>query len=85
MFDGFSLWHLLILFLIIVLVFGSKKLVSLGPDLGKALRGFKQAMHGEEVSPQSGKNATGDEKRDAARAAEPGEHDLAQQNRDSET
>lgn len=47
MFDGFSVWHLLILFLIVVLVFGSKRLVSLGPDLGRAMRGFKQAMHGE--------------------------------------
>lgn len=52
MFDGFSVWHLLILFLIVVLVFGSKKLVSLGPDLGRALRGFKQAMHGESAEPE---------------------------------
>lgn len=48
MFDGFSLWHMLVLFLVLVLVFGSKKLVSLGPDLGRAMRGFKQAMQGEE-------------------------------------
>lgn len=47
MFDGLSIWHLLIFFLVVVLVFGSKKLASLGPDLGRAVRGFKQAMHGE--------------------------------------
>lgn len=62
MFDGLSIWHLLILFLIIILVFGSKKLVSLGPDLGRAMRGFKQAMHGEEAGTQSAKAQAGEEK-----------------------
>lgn len=69
MFDGFSLWHLLILFLVVVLVFGSKKLASLGPDLGRALRGFKQAMHGEtpEVQPTERDKAK-DSEADAGKA-----------------
>lgn len=70
MFDGFSLWHLLILFLVIVLVFGSKKLASLGPDLGRAVRGFKQAMHGEEESRETG-SAPAKPASEAGAAAEP--------------
>jgi sec-independent protein translocase protein TatA len=36
--------HLLIILLVVLLVFGTKKLKTLGADLGGALRGFKQAM-----------------------------------------
>ncbi|HLT64264.1 MAG TPA: Sec-independent protein translocase subunit TatA [Pseudohongiella sp.] len=45
---GISIWQLLIILLIIVLLFGTKKLKSLGSDLGGALKGFKQAMKDEE-------------------------------------
>ena len=40
----FSIWHWLIVLLVVVLVFGSKKLVNVGPDLGKAIRGFQKSM-----------------------------------------
>ena len=40
----FSIWHLLILLLVVVLVFGTKKLKNMGEDLGGALKGFKQGM-----------------------------------------
>lgn len=82
MFDGFSLWHLLILFLIIVLVFGSKKLVSLGPDLGKALRGFRQAMHGEEDAPETGHKPEPTVTKDAAGAVDNAKDESAQQHHD---
>ncbi|MEP7244319.1 MAG: twin-arginine translocase TatA/TatE family subunit [Gammaproteobacteria bacterium] len=36
--------HLLIILLVVMLVFGTKKLKTLGADLGGAIRGFKQAM-----------------------------------------
>ncbi len=36
--------HLLIILLVVLLVFGTKKLKTLGADLGGAVRGFKQAM-----------------------------------------
>ncbi|CAK0770779.1 Sec-independent protein translocase protein TatA [Gammaproteobacteria bacterium] len=39
---GFS--ELLLLFVIVVLLFGTKKLSTLGSDLGTAIRGFRQAM-----------------------------------------
>jgi sec-independent protein translocase protein TatA len=41
---GISIWQLLIILLIIVLVFGTKKLKGMGGDLGSAVKGFKDAM-----------------------------------------
>jgi sec-independent protein translocase protein TatA len=41
---GFSLWHWVIFLLVVVLVFGTKKLKNLGGDLGHAIKGFKDAM-----------------------------------------
>jgi sec-independent protein translocase protein TatA len=45
---GLSIWHWLIVLLVIVLVFGTKKLGSVGSDLGKAVKGFKDGVKGEE-------------------------------------
>jgi sec-independent protein translocase protein TatA len=44
---GVSIWQLLILLLIIVMVFGTKKLRNMGSDLGAAVKGFRQGMEGE--------------------------------------
>ncbi len=41
---SFSIWHWLIVLLVVVLVFGTKKLANLGGDLGKAVKGFKEGM-----------------------------------------
>lgn len=41
---AFSIWKLLILLAILVVIFGTKKLASLGSDLGGAIKGFKKAM-----------------------------------------
>ena len=43
---SFSIWHWLIVLLIIVLVFGTKKLKNIGSDLGGAVKGFKDGMQG---------------------------------------
>ena len=40
----FSIWHWLIVLLVIILVFGTKKLKNLGSDLGGAVRGFKDGL-----------------------------------------
>lgn len=40
----FSIWHWIIVLVIVVLVFGTKKLRNLGSDLGGALKGFKEGM-----------------------------------------
>lgn len=41
---GISIWQLLIVLLIVVLLFGTKKLKSLGEDLGGAVKGFKKGL-----------------------------------------
>ncbi len=41
---SFSIWHWLIVLVIVLLVFGTKKLKNLGSDLGGAVRGFKDGM-----------------------------------------
>jgi len=41
---SFSVWHWLIVLLIVVLVFGTKKLKNIGGDLGGAVKGFKDGM-----------------------------------------
>ena len=46
---GISIWQLLIILVIVVVLFGTKRLGTIGSDLGKAIKGFKNAMHeGEE-------------------------------------
>jgi sec-independent protein translocase protein TatA len=41
---SFSIWHWLIVLLIVVMVFGTKKLRNIGSDLGGAVKGFKDGM-----------------------------------------
>ncbi len=41
---AFSIWHWLIVLLIVVMVFGTKKLKNLGSDLGGAVKGFKDGI-----------------------------------------
>ncbi len=41
---GISMWQLLILLLIVVLVFGTKRLRNMGSDLGAAVKGFRSGM-----------------------------------------
>lgn len=57
---GIGIWQLLIILLIVVMLFGTKKLRTLGSDLGGALKGFKTAMKEDEgeagASGESGEN-----------------------------
>lgn len=46
---GISLWQLLIILVIVVLLFGTKKLKGLGSDLGSAVKGFKKAVTDEDA------------------------------------
>lgn len=50
---SFSIWHWLIVLLVVVLVFGTKKLRNMGEDLGSAVKGFKEGMKGEEKPAES--------------------------------
>ncbi|ELX8379739.1 twin-arginine translocase TatA/TatE family subunit [Providencia vermicola] len=45
-----SPWQLIIIALLIILIFGTKKLRSLGSDLGESLKGFKKAMNDDEAA-----------------------------------
>ena len=47
---SFSLWHWLIVLLIVVLVFGTKKLKNIGGDVGGAVNEFKKAMKDGQVT-----------------------------------
>ena len=62
---SFSIWHWLIVLLIIVLIFGTKKLRNVGQDLGGAVKGFKDGMKegtaaekSAEAPPQQGTGQT---------------------------
>lgn len=45
---SFSIWHWLIVLVVVMLVFGTKKLGNMGSDLGKAVKGFKDGVKGAE-------------------------------------
>ena len=47
---SFSIWHWLIVLVIVMLVFGTKKLRNIGTDLGGAVKGFKDGMKTSEVA-----------------------------------
>lgn len=47
-----SIWHWLILLVIVLVVFGTKKIRNLGPDLGAAIRDFKKGLSGEDDAKQ---------------------------------
>jgi sec-independent protein translocase protein TatA len=59
---SFSIWHWLIVLLIVVMVFGTKKLKNMGSDLGGAVKGFKDGMKDggkpEESAPAAGQVAS---------------------------
>ena len=58
-----SIWHWLIVLLVVVLVFGTKKLRNIGSDLGGAVKGFKDGMKGEEASGQDSRTIEGEVKK----------------------
>jgi sec-independent protein translocase protein TatA len=74
---SFSIWHWLIVLLIIVLVFGTKKLRNIGADLGGAVKGFKEGMKGaadasEPAPPQqqvTGRTIEGEVKKESSTKA----------------
>jgi sec-independent protein translocase protein TatA len=53
---GLSTTHLIILLVVVVLIFGTKKLRNLGSDLGGAVKGFKEGMKSEEEAPKQVQN-----------------------------
>lgn len=47
-FGGISIWQLLIILLIVVMLFGTKRLKSLGSDVGEAIKSFRKSVNTEE-------------------------------------
>lgn len=58
MLGGISIWQLLIVFVIVILIFGTKKLRNLGGDLGGAVKGFKNAINEDPKKSDDEKDAT---------------------------
>jgi len=50
---GLSIWHWLIVLLVVVLIFGTKKLRNIGSDLGGAVKGFKEGMRDDDAANQN--------------------------------
>ena len=45
---GLSIWHWVIVLVVVMLIFGTKKISNMGSDLGKAVKGFKDGVKGDE-------------------------------------
>ena len=54
---SFSIWHWLIVLVVVMLIFGTKKLGNMGSDLGKAVKGFKDGVKGAEDDKPAGQVA----------------------------
>jgi sec-independent protein translocase protein TatA len=54
---SFSIWHWVIVLVIVLLIFGTKKLRNMGSDLGGAVKGFKDGMKGGEEPKKPGEIA----------------------------
>lgn len=54
---GISIWQLLIIAVIVVLLFGTKKLGSIGSDLGASIKGFKKAISDDDKEEKQDKSA----------------------------
>nr|WP_220099427.1 twin-arginine translocase TatA/TatE family subunit [Alteromonas lipotrueiana] len=63
---GIGIWQLLIVLAIVVLLFGTKRLKSIGSDLGSAIKGFKKEITDEEKSDADFEQKQQVEKKDAA-------------------
>ena len=71
---SFSIWHWLIVLLVVVLIFGTKKLRNIGTDLGSAVKGFKDGMKSEEeksqakaeIAPAAGQTIEGEVRKETA-------------------
>lgn len=51
---GLSLWHWLIVLVVVVLIFGTKRLRNLGQDLGESVKGFRKGMQDDDKPADGG-------------------------------
>lgn len=71
---GLSIWHWIIVLVVVLLVFGTKRLRNAGKDLGEAVKGFKEGMSDPDGKPTG---QLGDERR-----ADPQDKDKTESERD---
>lgn len=71
---SFSIWHWLIVLLVVVLIFGTKKLKNMGSDLGAAVKGFKDGVKGGTESAEAASPAA--QQVTAAKTADPNTVDV---------
>ena len=64
---SFSIWHWIIVLVVVLLIFGTKRLRGAGRDLGEAVKGFKKGMADEDDRPAG---QLGDQSREGERQAE---------------
>jgi sec-independent protein translocase protein TatA len=64
---GIGIWQLLIILLIVVMLFGTKKLRNIGSDLGGALKGFKSAMKEDDAKADDADDAKSTDAADEAK------------------
>ena len=71
---SFSIWHWLIVLLVVILIFGTKKLRNMGSDLGSAVKGFKDGMKSEEdktakseIPPSAGQTIEGEVRKETTK------------------
>ncbi|MEQ1916120.1 MAG: Sec-independent protein translocase subunit TatA [Gallionella sp.] len=57
---SFSIWHWLIVLLVVVMIFGTKKLRNIGSDLGGAVKNFKEGMKSEDEAAKQLKKEGGE-------------------------
>ncbi len=71
---SFSIWHWLIVLMVVILIFGTKKLSNLGKDVGAAVKGFKDGMKTEddksaqakaEIPPTTGQTIEGEVRKES--------------------
>lgn len=77
---GLSFGHILVVLLVVILVFGTKKLGSLGSDLGEAIKGFRKAMSSNDESQPAADErpaATAGKPADAQQTAQRAESDAS--------
>ena len=73
---SFSIWHWLIVLVIVVLVFGTKKLKNIGADLGGAVKGFKDGVKDGGAANAEAAAATQQQVTGAHKAADPNTVDV---------
>ena len=74
---SFSIWHWLIVLVVVILIFGTKKLANLGKDVGSAVKGFKEGMKTDddksaqskaEIPPSTGQTIEGEARKETPKA-----------------